>query len=230
MEIEDWNEYGELKQHVTIVPEGGTPARSAGPTPLGTPSKPPVSQENKKPEPAIAESSKPSEASKDTEESKIPVGGVATSFTLAMRQAGQEAAQKAKETKKAVQTFDSTGTGEVELEEPVKKDQGQSAGIPPPIKVGPSSSKNETTTLLQSPTSTAWRNTGNTITSVLGEPPIERVELLQSPKSTTWRPGDHPPPVTMHRGSEVSLASAEEIRQVEETLAIAEEDEDAVED
>ena len=220
VEIEDWNEYGELKQHVQIVHDGGTPAKSAAPTPSGTPSKAPVSQENKKPESATTSSSKAAE------ESRPPVGGAPTAFTLAMRQAGQEAAQKAKDgKKKPVETFD--GVGEAE---PVKKDLDKSAVIPPPITIlypPPDTHTVEVTTILQSPTSSAWRRAPE----MDGRPAIsrgseEKLESLQSPNSTAWRPTHTDLPVLTHRGSSVSQASAEEIKQVEQDETIPEEDEE----
>ena len=73
-----------------------------------------------------------------------------------MRQAGQEAAQKANDSKtKPVETFD--GVGEAE---PIKKDLEKPSVVPPPITVLHPPTENhtiETTSLLQSPTSSAWR-------------------------------------------------------------------------
>jgi len=201
-----------------------TPVRSAAPTPSGTPSKAPVLQENIKPETATAGSSKTVEPSKPAAEA------APSSIALALRQAGQEAAQKAKDGKKKappVETFD--GLGEVE---PVKKDLEKSATIPPPIAiVNPSTEKRtvetKTKASLQSPTSTAWRKgapDGNISTARRRS--IEILESMQSPNSTAWKPTDIDPPILTHRGSSISLASAEEIRQVEEECKIDEVDEE----
>ena len=198
-----------------------TPVRSAAPTPSGTPSKAPVLQENIKPETATAGSSKTVEPSKPAAES------APSSIALALRQAGQEAAQKAKDGKKKapVETFD--GLGEVE---PVKKGLEKSATIPPPIAIlDPSTEKRrvETKATLQSPTSTAWRKTapdGNISTARRRS--IEILESMQSPNSTAWKPTDVDPPILTHRGSSISLASAEEIRQIEEECKIDEVDEE----
>jgi len=220
VEIEDWNEYGELKEHITIVHNAGTPARSAAPTPSGTPSKPPVSQDNKKPETALAE------PSKATEPSKPSAGAMPTSFTLAMRKAGQEAAQKAKEAKnKVVEALD--GTGEAE---PTEKNPGQPAVIPPPIAATnpPSSQRTiDTIVVLQSPTTTTWSYTpGKYSKPTTPRHSVERLESMQSPTSTAWKPTDTDRPVA----SSVYLASPDEIKEIEQNEAIAEEDEGEDED
>jgi len=218
--VEDWNEYGELKQHVTMYyDEYTTPAKgSVAPTPSGTPSKPPVNQkENQKPVAPTSESSKAA-----VEPLKPLAGGQPTSFTLAMRQVGQEAAQKAKEVKKmATETF--VGVGKAE---PGKKDQ---TAKPSALDTSTERHTIETTTYGQSPTSTTWSR------EVHGKPvtprhSIDKLESMQSPNSTAWKPTDIDLPITMHRGSSVSEVSAECIKQVEDDETIPEEDEDAVED
>jgi hypothetical protein len=231
VEVEDWNEYGELKQHVTMyydeftTPSKAAAQKSAAPTPSGTPSKPPVSKpvanqkENEKPTPT-----KPvAESSKAVEQSDTPTGGQPTAFTLAMRQAGQEAAQKAKEVKKkATETFVGVGKAEPEKKEEEKEDK--SAVLPPPISLEPKHTI-DTATLAQSPTSTAWKRDlhGKATTP---RHSIEKLESLQSPTSTAWKPTDINQPITMHRGSSVSEVSAECIKQIEEDEMIPEEDEE----
>lgn len=200
VEIEDWNEYGELKEHITIVHNAGTPARSAVPT--------------------------PSEPSKAIELSKPSAGAMPTSFTLAMRKAGQEAAQKAKEAKnKVVEALD--GTGEAE---PTEKKPGQSAVIPPPIAATdpPSSQRTiDTIVLLQSPTTTTWSYTpGKYSKPTTPRHSVERLESMQSPTSTAWKPTDIDRPIA----SSVSLASPDKIKEIEQNEAIAEEDEGEDED
>src|ERR1700712_4826168 len=54
----------------------------------------------------------------------------------------------------------------------------------------------------------------------------EKLESLQSPTSTAWKPTDINQPVLTHRGSNISEASAEYIKQVEDECTIPEEDED----
>lgn len=224
MEVEDWNEYGELKQHVTMyydeftTPSKPAAPRSAVPTPSGTPSKPAVSQkENEKPIPtkSIAESSKPVEAA------VAPIGGQATAFSLAMRQVGQEAAQKAKEVKKkAAETF--VGVGKAEPEQPADKEEVKVATVPPFLPTEPKPII-ATKTLFQCPTTTAWnRDWHDEIT----KHSITKVESLQSPNSTSWKPVEFVQPVTSYRGSAVTTASPECIKQVEEDSKIPEEDEE----
>jgi hypothetical protein len=180
-------------------------------------------QENKKPENATAGSSKTAEPSKPAVES------APSSITLALRQAGQEAAQKAKDTKKKgpVETLEGVGKAEP------AKDLEKSAAIPPPLAILDSpTEKNtiETKSWLQSPTSTAWRKTADGNITNSRRRSIEILESMQSPNSTAWKPTDVDPPILIHRGSSISLASAEEIRQVEEEFKIDEVDEEDEED
>jgi hypothetical protein len=145
VEIEEWNEYGELKQHIKIVPLPGTPSGSTAPTPTTTPSKPPVAKENIKPT-AVAESSKLSQPVEQ-------VTAQMSSFSLAMKQVGQEAAQKAKDgKKKAPETLE--GVGQADPVEASKK----SAVIPSPLAVLDPPHNDQGNTILQSPTSSAWRS------------------------------------------------------------------------
>jgi hypothetical protein len=219
VEVEEWNEYGELKQHIKIVPIPGTPSGSAAPTPTTTPSKAPVAKENIKPTPT-------------TESSKLsqPVEQVTaqmSSFSLAMKQVGQEAAQKAKDgKKKAPETLE--GVGQADPAEASKK----SAAIPPPLAVLNSPHNAPSNTVLQSPTSSAWRSAPSKSFHT-PKSSLSKLESMQSPTSTAWKPSDTDGPVLTHRGSSISMASDEEIKQVEESEMIMEapeEDEDAVED
>jgi len=229
VEIEDWNEYGELKQHVTMyydeftTPSNATASKSVVQTPSGTPSKPPVNQkENVQPvTPAIA-------SPKEVEPSKMTSGGQSSaftqtsSFTLAMRQAGQEAAQKAKEVKKKVaETF--VGVGKAEPE--TAKEDGSS--IPPlPLKADPEQHSIDTATLAQSPTSTAWKREIHGKHIVTSSRAIEKSGSLPSPNSTVWGPSNTDHPLTMYRGSSVEEVSAECIKKIEEEETIPEEDEE----
>ena len=147
-----------------------------------------------------------------------------------MRQAGQEAAQKAKDSKKkVVETF--TGVGEAE---PEKKDvqKDKSATVPPSISITERLSdeyNNVAPTILQSPTSTTWRRkSDSSVTSAYWAHEMAKLQRasLQSPTSTSWKPTDTDPPVLMHRGSSISSASREEIQQIEDECAIPEEEEE----
>ncbi|KAH8674597.1 hypothetical protein BGZ60DRAFT_275182 [Tricladium varicosporioides] len=215
VEIEEWNEYGELKQHVTIYPSPGTPAKSTAPTPSTTPKPPIVQQENKKPESGVAESSKAAE------QPKSPTGNAPTPISLALRQVGEEAAQKAKDSKKkGIEVLKGVGQAE-----PTKDGTPKPASITLPVSS--TSPTIETVASIQSPNSTAWRRGSDS----RGRPTtprhsIDKLESLQSPNSTAWKPTDIDPPILTHRGSSLSLASAEEIKQVEEEEAIPEEDDE----
>ena len=143
-----------------------------------------------------------------------------------MRQAGQEAAQKAKDAKKkASETF--TGVGEAKPDTEGEKTKTKpSISLPQPL-----SPKHNiiTPTILQSPTSTAWKSTpDSTPPPAYSADEMEKLQRgsLQSPNSTSWKPTDTNPPIIMHRGSSVSSASAECIKQIEDDEAIPEEDEE----
>lgn len=227
VEIEEWNEYGELKEHIKIYHEGGAPTKSAAPTPSGTPSKAPTSmvQQIKTPEPAAA-----AESSKDVE-SKPPAGAQPTSFTLAMRQVGLEAAQKAKDAKKKVtETF--TGVGEAEPEKKDAEKEDEAKTLPPPLSLTLSLSDEHpiiAPTVQQSPKSTAWTNSPDYSATPAGSAnemgKLQRGSL-QSPHSTTWKPTDLDQPASTHDGSSVSLALKESKQKVEDDESISEEDEE----
>ncbi|RDL38329.1 uncharacterized protein BP5553_02669 [Venustampulla echinocandica] len=226
VEIEDWNEYGELKQHVKIVGVSSTPARPITTT-SSAPSKPPVPQEDKKSEPApAAEAPKAPEPSKASESSDSPPSSSAAPISLALRQLGQEAAEKAKDIKKkAAETRSGVGKAE-----PAK--EAEKSATPAPVTAAvsdPSTEKGPVNadTILQSPTSSAWRRAPESLSRPTTPRYLsDKLESLQSPTSTAWKPTDIDRPILSHRGSSISLASAEEIKQVEQDQAIPEEDEE----
>ena len=225
-----------MKQHVKIVPIDGTPATSAAPTPSGTPSKPPKTGSSTPPKPVKAvENTKPESSSSTSLESpKTAAEAAPSTFTLAMRQASQEAARKAKDAKKKGMEV-LVGKGEAA---PAMKEPDRSVTIPPPILVHKDVPTHNTTTAtpasMQSPTSTAWKSKPS-VPSRQSSLSHAFMDPMQSPNSTAWKSTDIDPPITMHRGSSISIASAEEIRAIEKSQAIEEEDEetdeeDAVED
>jgi hypothetical protein len=209
---------------VNIVPIDGTPATSAAPTPSSTPSKPPKTESSTPPKPAKAEeNTKPESSSSTSSESpKNAVEAVPSTFTLAMRQAGQEAAQKAKDAKKkAAEVFIGKGVAE-----PTTK-EGDRAGtnLTPIIVNKDIRPHGSTIASMQSPTSTAWKTktSGSGRQSSLSQ---AFMDPIQSPNSTAWKSTEIDPPIAMHRGSSISLASAEEIKAIEKSQAIEEEDEE----
>ena len=224
VEIEDWNEYGELKQHIRIVPVDGPGAVKVTATP---PSKPAAKKFDA---PAKATSSPTVKQEKDADEPKAPAGGTATAFTLAMRQAGQEAAQKAKDAMKTVATF--TGVGKAE---PAKEEKSVKLA-PGHIDIEPRPQMVEAITRMQDPTSSAWSQVVGKAASVNTTLGHKESECMQSPTSTAWRPVESAPlkqydePMLIHRGSEISLVSAECIKKVEDEEMIPEEEEEEEEE
>ncbi|KAI9651041.1 hypothetical protein NHQ30_001078 [Ciborinia camelliae] len=190
VEIEDWNEYGELKQHIKIVPVSGPGANPAikAKAPVNT-------QENKKP--AVAPAAPPAPT---YVESKPPSGAPEMIATLAMRQATQEAAQKAKDLKKK-QSEVSINT----IKSQPKK--SLEAAIVPTAATPSEKHTFETITILQNPDNSTWSAAPYPATP------------------TAWKPKDIDPPILMHRGSSVSSGSAEEIKKIEAKETIREEDE-----
>jgi len=233
VEVEDWNEYGELRQHVKIVQNTKPSITSGVPPPSTSLSRASLPSQDAQQSSAsgnakIAPTEPPKTGTKDPEDVKVsedtttkeeqpvkegPVGGVPTAFTLALRQAGEEAAQKAKEAKnKVVEVF--TGTGEAAPKTSQKEE----------VKPVPDAVDKEIPPVPTSP-----------LIEIHDDRPIEHRILqnstcMQSPTSTSWMPFVVDGPITMHRGSVVSPASAEEIREIEESETICEEDENAVEE
>lgn len=256
VEVEDWNEYGELKQHVTIyyddftTPSKPLAIKSTAPTPSGTPSKPSANQKENQALSSPAAKSTPSSLPKPVVDQKENLPSDATqsaSITLALRQVGQEAAQKANEAKKkVVETFVGVGTTspkkeeakdeveEEEAEEDNNEDESDSDSPTTPTTKQSAQHSIDTLTLAQSPTSTAWKRELHIpiVQSIISSPPttVDKLESLQSPNSTAWKPTDVDMPTTTLRGSTVSEASADCIKKVEEDQTILEEDEDSSED
>ncbi|CAG8982499.1 hypothetical protein HYALB_00002279 [Hymenoscyphus albidus] len=245
VEIEEWNEYGEMKQHVKIVGTSNlvAPAKSmmAKPKPSASASKPPPAPEPKKPQ-----ATPPSTAAKAPEPAKAPATEEKPSIVSAIRQAGAEAAQKALDDKKKVAA---TVSGVVKAEPAKEVEKTEKAPekaekspekatqkplMPPLLSVTDLPLEKlslEEVTTMQSPTSTAWREAQDLSLNNLDNitMPVSlnaKLESMQSPNSTTWKPKVVNPPVLVHRGSSISTASAEEIKSIEEKTAIKEEEED----
>ena len=165
---------------------------------------------------------------------------------MVMRQAGEQAAQTAKDMKTTViKTLDTKGAA------PQKEAPTETATFiprPPSVLI-------DAPTVMQSFVSSAWDQapgaTPEATTSVSAasvsavsenaekivtreSEDMEMGESMQSPTTSAWKsvpPREEQPfdlPVTQHRGSEVSVASAEEIKNIEASEAIKEEDEEAI--
>ncbi|KAK4111952.1 hypothetical protein N656DRAFT_790099 [Canariomyces notabilis] len=226
VEIEEWNEYGELKEHVTFYYDEFT--------------QPPISQAPK-PAPAPAASANTTTASSkpSAPPAAIPAPPPApapktttttTTTTLPVRSVAEEAAQKAKQLRLQSLRDKVHGKGSSAApsssasgppppppppEQPTKDDanvtSAESSKSPPPAAAG-----------LQSPTSSGWKGPGADISTM--------TTLLQSPQSTSWKPANVEPPVTELHGSVVQRASAEEIAAVERAETIKEEPEEEEEE
>ncbi|KEY70030.1 hypothetical protein S7711_04045 [Stachybotrys chartarum IBT 7711] len=219
VEIEDWNEYGELKQHVKIYydehtipsihnkpPELMKPAKPAArnapaPTPAPVPAAPPL------PEPKAA-AAEP--ATKSKAEGKPEAG---KSTTLPIRSVADEAAQKAKELRlkslrekvhgKNSESSTTAATASTTSDDKVKKTVVERDGSSTPG--------------LQSPTSGAWKQSSR-------DDALR--ETLQSPTSAAWKSGAiGAGPAAAKSGAEVAVASNVEIKAVEKAMAIKEEPE-----
>jgi len=214
---------------VRIVYDATTIPPAPIPTPSSTPSK---SAEKPKPTPVASKPEEvPAEVTKkvaEEEPKQSAPEGLQDTITLTMRQLGEEAAAKAKQVKKkAIEVIDGTG----EAAPATLKDEGESTSTPPSLTLTkPGESKPHAfdfNATMQSPTSTAWKTFPAAKAATIHDP-IETLPSVQSPTSTAWKPLDPAPRITQHRGSEVSEASAEEIREIEEELTIKEEDENAI--
>lgn len=172
-------------------------------------------QENNKP--AVRPAAPPASASKSIE-TKPPAGAAETTITLAMRQATQEAAQKAKDLKKkATEALINTIRSE-----PKKAPEHDIV----PTAVTPDEKHTfETITILQNSDNSTWSASPFSESTTSRKQTTEKLESLQSPTSTACRPNNIDT-ILMHRGSSISSRSAEEIKQIEDEETIFEEDED----
>jgi len=160
-------------------------------------------------------------------------GGPQTPITMAMRQAGEEAARKADDRKQQ----DTASGKSCEIGSETLQKLDHSAPIPPPSgttdassAITPGSAEASAKTKSMGVESAA-SSTSSAITPGSAEASAKSKSMgVESAASSTSSVNsdamDVPKaPVLKHRGSNVSSASAEEIRSVEQSLAITEEDE-----
>ena len=133
--MEEWNEYGELKEN--LEPAGSRNDSISTPTPsaTSTPSKPPPSTNipsNHPPEPAdtTTESSGPP-SSTGSSSAPAPAPAKEASFTTALRQAGFEAAKKANDAKTKARQ-DALAAAKSRDDQLQKLDNSGPTGMPPP--------------------------------------------------------------------------------------------------
>ncbi|KAK4648357.1 uncharacterized protein QC761_109340 [Podospora bellae-mahoneyi] len=169
VEIEEWNEYGELKQHVQIYYDDFTiPSKSAAPPPIvqkpvttSKPALPPVAPQN----PVKATTPAPQHPA-----------------SLPIRSIVEEAAQKAKKNQlDALRSKAAAASAKVrENEGKESKKEETPAGLQSPTSTGWKSSGDKTIeTTIQSPTTTSWKGSlpkdvDPPVTNLHGSP-IERV-------------------------------------------------------
>ncbi|MCJ1393593.1 hypothetical protein MMC18_006468 [Xylographa bjoerkii] len=205
-EVEEWNEYGEIKQNLIF---SDAPPTTSTPTPstTNTPSKPPPSM--------AASSSKPFTTSSTPLAVSAPATtSTETPLTTAMRQASLEAAAKAKQSK-------------TQTKAPSKS---MSEAQPSTSLAGASSSNAEMLSKLDNSAP------GGTLPPTGTSEAEEAVEPKGKSAGVTFKgadkskdisaQGEKPEQMMMHRGSSVSVASPEEIKAVEESSKIAEEPEE----
>ncbi|KFY10069.1 hypothetical protein V491_07820, partial [Pseudogymnoascus sp. VKM F-3775] len=160
----------------------------------------------------------PKPAPKEAETPKTPTTG-GNSITLAMRQMGEEAAQKAKDMQKKTlkaksEVFTGSGTGEAAAKDAKTTETPQ---VVEPI------------TILQDPKTSAW-SLSPAGTAPVSQHALNEMKSLQSPTSTAWKVADISLPITKNVGSGAATASAEKPKPVENKAVTAEEDDDEDED
>jgi hypothetical protein len=250
VEIEDWNEYGELKQHVTIYYDDftqppisqapkTTPAQPAKPSTLAAasgapppPAAPPLPEEKK------TSTTGGGDGADDKKEGggvAATVAATAAKVTLPIRSIAEEAAAKAKQVHLQSLRDKVYGkpTGSDKKDEKVeeektegKKEQDNSTS-PGPTKSSPSAAPIPPLTPSKSAESkVAGMQSPTTGAWKDGASTDNVLRTLQSPTSTSWKPTDVDEPVTSYRGSVVASVSQEEIEAVERAETIEEEPEE----
>ncbi|RYP74626.1 hypothetical protein DL771_002892 [Monosporascus sp. 5C6A] len=242
VEIEEWNEYGEVRQHVTIYHDdftiptkaeaekmpnklGGTrgmlpaaaaaakPAESSMPSTAGAAAQPPAA-------PPLPENTKPAASSSSSGEG--PKKSAVASAAAPIRSVAEEAAQKAKQLRLE------------SLREKVhggKKDSGDAAATKDAKEDATTTTAEENDKATTTTTAAGTKEGGASAVSV-DSAAAGVSELTISPTSTRRsEDGGAAEGVKQHRGSMVADAPAEEIEAVEQAQAIpeapAEEDDEA---
>lgn len=255
-EIEEWNEYGELKQQIGATPAFTvTPAASAA----NTPSKPPPSLDAptepiSTPSTASAKSDhiqieEPAEGHRKTSTDEAKKGD--TPLTIAMRQAGAEAAQKASQ-KKVVKLGSTISSNPLSLdvsslsnakdtkltkasEESQTLTEITAAKTPMVLaaegakrtsvdKIAGSESSTDTESESPKSTEESLLQARRTSSITKKKTPLSTETAFESTPSLSEQQHFEGRPKT-HRGSSVSDASKEEIESIERSEAIPEEDE-----
>ncbi|KAK3329403.1 hypothetical protein B0H66DRAFT_23195 [Apodospora peruviana] len=252
VEIEDWNEYGELKQHIKIYYDELTqPPISQAPKAPVAPAKPVVSAVAAAAATAAAaigaaKSAVPALAPKEgsSSSSSGPVGAGAK-VTLPIRSIAEEAAQKAKQVhlqalRDKVHGKGATATkgGDGAAASPVAGDEKATPPTEKKNKIAEGEDEKEGTAKKEEAAA------AGDSTAELGDPTPPGLQspttggwketstfrTMQSPTTSSWKPTDVEAPITSYMGSVVASASAEEIAAIEAEQAIKEEPEEEEDD
>jgi len=245
VEIEEWNEYGELKQHVTMyydeftqppisqAPKAPPPAKpqaaviaakaaaaTAHAAAPSAPTPPPAPAPKTAHPPAAAAGS-----SSTSSQAKSTVGAAAAKVTLPIRSVAEEAAEKAKQLRlQALREKVYGKGGSKEGQGPTSSSsEQQPKKAPEPVSAkleeGESSEEDgEEEDDKAKPTPAGLQSP----TSGGWKDPAALPHTLQSPTTSSWKPTDVEPPVTSYLGSVVASASAEEIAAIERAETIKE--------
>ena len=260
--MEEWNEYGELKEQVDAnAPAPRTPTASTN----NTPSKPPpatsslaatsASVSSKNPAISFAENIPPKQNQSKEATPKSPVSGVGSSFSLAMRQAGKEAAEKAK-SKPTAGAARSSVTPATDLS---KLDNSTPSGVPPPsgitdavtaaapntgsadviskadvvpvteekaIEAGKENPTTDTKPSLNETSKPKEATTEDVIGSSLKDSKFNSASETDDPSAVEVAATPVASTPIQHRGSSISAANKDEIKMVEEASKIEEEPEE----
>ncbi|KAK1994171.1 hypothetical protein LX36DRAFT_641924 [Colletotrichum falcatum] len=254
-EIEEWNEYGELKQHVKIyydeftipdinnkpkepvkkkiikkVPKGTLSGNASASTSASAPAPPPAPPLPKD------ESSTPAAAkAKSVETPRAPTDN---SSTVVHRSIADEAAKKAKELRlqslrdKVYGKTDAKAAEGKKLEtdtSPVATTElNKEAEAVADASETPETASASSGSSAQSakPTGLQSPTTGSWGAAATNTSPDALRETLQSPTTARWKPSDVGKPITVHMGAAVASASQEEIAAVETAETIKEEPEE----
>lgn len=165
--MEEWNEYGELKEHVS--PGAMAPAVA---TPSSTPSTP------SKTEPSVETPSKV-RFTTETPTKASQSAATGSPLTIAMRQAGAEAAKKASDTKSQAKAK-ILGVSQASNDTAKKVENSSAPGLPPSVLLPPSGT-------MEAP-STSAPEIGSTTTKST-EDDVETTKLLTKPRQDSESSG-----------------------------------------
>lgn len=226
-EVEEYNEFGELEEVIGDVTTDETSIISA-------PKKMGLAREgdtHARPATVIANASAPSTPVKEAETKKENQ----SQQSSVMGQLAQEAATKAKQIAKKVPTPLLPKTNDASTPAKTKSESKEKATPLSPSGVSLPASptiKSPTTTTsidsaVKSPTSESATPSSPDKSHASSKPPPPSHHRHNSTGSThSFIPEKSEPEAREHRGSEVSIASREEIKRIENECSIAEEDED----